>query len=247
MSKKTTKQRQRQRQKQTLTNIIKIALDRKKSSGRRRSTPKPTQKQPQMDAQQALLTQLLTNNQPQRLGYSLLERQVQDDKMRNLEMMLKSAEQKLKSSLQPPTTNPILTPSFSRASMIGPTAPQLFKPEKPEPPVGRPLIPQEPPLRLMRDFLKENIRDVPNPRPGRKRGYTKKEIATLDDDIVRQLYRETFTIIRAKLDDREEELRREEDAVQEELQRVNEDYRRRQRAREQEGEGGASAEGIDFV
>lgn len=184
MAKRTQKQKQRQRQ--SLTNIIKIALDRKRSSGRRRSTRQPSQQQTAQVAQQQLLGQLLTSNQPQRLGYSLLERQLQDEKMRNLERMLKDTETRLR------PVNPMALPSYSDGSMTGRTARELLQEGGGVKEEEKPMLPQErtKDILAMRQFLIESIDLIEKPKT--RAAYTVKDIQGMRDATIQKLYEKTF-------------------------------------------------------
>lgn len=190
MAKRSQKQKQIQRQ--SLTNVIKIALDRKKSSGRRRSTRRlSSQQETAQQAQQALLSQLLISNQPQRLGYSLLERQLQDEKMRNLERTLKDTEARLR------PVNPMALPSYSDGSMTGRTARQLLR-------EGGAVKEEKPMLMLTdteekRQFLIDNYQFVEK-LPDMKRKYTEKQIESLKPAALDRLYNQTYEDMFGSLD-----------------------------------------------
>lgn len=199
MAKRTQKQKQKQRQ--SLTNIIKIALDKKRTTGRRRVRRQPKEDTAQM-AQQQLLTQLLLSNQPVRSGQSILDRTFQDERLRNIERQLR-------------TVNDLAKRTFADGSMSGPTSTELLAPPPapkkeepplgiPEPPVRKPRKSKKPPvdegpplgpsIREMRKFLRDFIKFVPPQEGGRK--YTKNSIKNMDSAEVEDLYNRTVESVR---------------------------------------------------
>lgn len=186
MAKRTQKQKQRQRQ--SLTNVIKIALgDIKRSSGRRRPVRRQSKEQQTAQvAQQALLNQLLTSNQPQRLGFSLLERQLQDEKIKNLETMLKSAEDRIR------PVNTLALPSYSDGSMSGRTSRELLREGGGVKHEELPTLPQErtKDVESMRQFLIKSIDLIEKPKT--RAAYTVKDIQGMRDSNLMKLYNRTF-------------------------------------------------------